>query len=145
MSTILYVEDEATVRLAMGYQLKGLGELVVATNATEAIRTINDLRSQEKRLDLAIVDLHLPAANGFNPDAGFDILTELEAAFPKTPSIILTIRNDQEAWKLAKKHFSVRFVFTKPAASDALIVAARTCLPDCEWPIFIGELEENQT
>jgi CheY-like chemotaxis protein len=144
MRTILFVEDEVSLRVALRYQLRGLGETVEVGNREEAFQKIDELNENGKSIDLAIIDLQLPTRNGFSPDAGFEVVQWVESRFPDASVIIVTVRNDKDAWNRAKEHPSVRYFITKPVTSDALMVAARTCLEQCRWPIFVGRLEDEQ-
>lgn len=144
MRTILFVEDEVSLRVALRFQLRGLGETVEAGNLEEALQHIDALRQDGKTLELAIVDLQLPTANGFSVDAGFDVIQRLENRFPNVSVLIVTVRNDRDAWNRAQQHPSIRYFITKPVTSDALVVAARTCLEHCKWPILVGRLEDEQ-
>jgi CheY-like chemotaxis protein len=141
MSTILFVEDEVSLRVALRFQLRGLGELLEAKDRQEALGQIQARQHGGGKIDLAIVDLQLPTPNGVDPDAGFTVVSQLGESFPDVAVIILTIRNDKAAWHEAQKHPSVRYFFTKPASSDALFVAACSCLAERPRPIFVGALE----
>lgn len=145
MGAILFVEDESSLRTALRFDLRELGDLIEAKDLPDALQKVDELLSAQKPLGLAIVDLQLPTANGIEPDAGFQVVERLLEAYSDTAVIILTIRNDRPAWPRAQQYPSVRYFFTKPASSDALLVAAKTCLKaDPSGPILMGTIEGEQ-
>ncbi len=129
MKPILILEDEVGFRLALSSQLAEFGKILEASNEEVAFDMIDDLRKEERDLGLAVVDLQLPRCDaGIDPDAGFEVIEKLQSTFPETPIIILTIRNDRDAWEQANRYPSVRYFITKPWLDTELQAAAKKCL-----------------
>jgi CheY-like chemotaxis protein len=124
---ILIVEDEVGTRLALASQLKQFGQVIAVRNAHEARRELQSI-SKGSKLELAVIDLRLPVNSGIDPDSGFQIIELLQLAFPSTPIIIVTVRNDLMAWEHCHNYPSVRYFFTKPWSSEELMAAAKDCL-----------------
>ena len=84
-STILVVDDDEAVRKGLRSVLVSEGYLVVAASqgheAVEAFR--------HHRFDLALVDMNMPRRNGWGT------ISDLRAANPQLPAIIITARPDQ--------------------------------------------------
>lgn len=140
MATLI-IEDEISLLLSMLKQLEQFGEISFAKNFGEASKIIQGL----SRLDLAVVDLQLPGPSGMDPDAGFKIIDKIYNLFPDTPIIIMTIRNDQASWELAKRFSSVRYYYTKPWHSEVLKKDAQACLNGLATEITLrGVIEEVQ-
>lgn len=143
--SILVVEDEVGNRMALVSQLESLSDEVIpvknAAQAYEAIQAISD--SEEATLDLAVIDLRLPGQNGIDADAGFQIIERLQQTSPNAPIIVVTVRNDREAWESTQQYPSVHYFFTKPWMSKQLKEAARDCLQGTAKGLrFMGEEEE---
>ena len=111
LKRVLVVDDKATGRELVRAILEQNGHLVYeAGNGIEAIR-----RARELRPHLIVLDLHMPALDGF------DVLKELRADgdFSATPILALTasaMRGDRE---LALAAGFTGYV-AKPVAVDAL-------------------------
>ena len=83
-ANILVVEDDKAIAMGLSYSLSGEGyEVTVCHDAASALQEI-----QERRFDLAILDVSLPDGNGY------DICRALKAG-PDTPVIFLTVYNEE--------------------------------------------------
>lgn len=141
MPEIIIVEDENTILMALNMQLKSIGTLQAYRNAREAKSRIKKSLTNSQ-IDLAIIDLQHPRGGTVDPDAGFAVIAELERNTPSTPIIILSIRNDHEAWEKASNYKSVRYFFTKPWDAIFLRKAARKCLAGkANGLVLVGTIE----
>jgi DNA-binding NarL/FixJ family response regulator len=78
---------------------------------------------------VAVVDLGLPDRQGtVDPDAGLRVLDALARRAPKTPVVILTIRNDRSGFEACRKLPFLWYFFTKPWDSTQLKSAVGGCL-----------------
>jgi DNA-binding NtrC family response regulator len=99
MSAILIVEDDASFRRVLEYQLTAAGyETTVAENGKQALELFSKGRYQT-----VITDLNLPEI------AGEEVLRQIKQQSPDTPVIILTafggIQSALQAMKLGAFHF----------------------------------------
>ncbi len=84
---LLLADDHEMVRIAMRYALDGLAESIVwfeAENATQVHATL----ARENGIDLAIVDLNMPGANGI------EWIRSLRAAHPMLPLLVISGTED---------------------------------------------------
>ncbi|PYT77370.1 MAG: DNA-binding response regulator [Acidobacteria bacterium] len=82
--SILLVEDEAALRATLGDRLRGEGYVVdTAVDGIEAVE-----KAANQPFDLIILDLMLPARNGF------DVCRDIRQAGMATPILILTARDE---------------------------------------------------
>ena len=124
---ILIVEDEFVKRLVLREQLHRFGVVQEAKCEEKATEKIEKLHREGQPPCVAVVDLRLPAPGGIDPDAGFRVIEHLKTEFPKTPVIVLTVRNDRDGWEKAGKLTNVRYFFTKPWNSEELKKAVKVC------------------
>ena len=80
---LLLADDHEMVRLAMRYALASLSESIVWREASDAeqVRAILDVDSE---LDLAIVDLLMPGADGI------EWIRSLRTKYPSLPLLVIT-------------------------------------------------------
>lgn len=132
MYRIIVLEDQPTIRLALEYQLKKVfldsrheePQIVLCPTLDVFERTI----ARDRSFGLAVIDLGLPVSGGFDVDAGFGAVDEMESSEPPIPSIILTVRNDKRAFDRAGEYSCARYFITKPWDHKRLIAAAEACL-----------------
>lgn len=105
MKTILAIEDEVGLRMAIEGQLSRRGEVQVisARSKEEALEIIRKRSRSGEAIDAAVVDVRLVSKDGVDQDAGFRAVALLAKDFPDTPVVVLTVRNDREAWNQAEK------------------------------------------
>ncbi len=116
---ILIVEDDADLRRGLQIRLKSNGyTIAIAADAVAAIAT-----AQRERPDLVLLDLGLPAGDGFL------VMERLQAMLPlaDVPVIVLTGRapegNLERARQLGAKAF-----LQKPVDNDMLAAAVKMAL-----------------
>jgi two-component system NtrC family response regulator len=112
MGTILIVEDDASFRRVLEYQLTEAGyETTIAESGERALELFS-----EHRYQVVLTDLNLPKLSGE------EVLKQIKQQSPDTPVIILTafasIESAVEAMKLGAFHY-----LTKPVNSDELLLA----------------------
>ena len=111
MGTILIVEDDASFRRVLEYQLTEAGyETTIAESGERALELFS-----EHRYQVVLTDLNLPKLSGE------EVLKQIKQQSPDTPVIILTafasIESAVEAMKLGAFHY-----LTKPVNSDELLL-----------------------
>ena len=114
MSSILLIEDDKTIRLALGFTLTNAGyELTVATDGAEGLevaRTTNP--------DLILLDVMLPKLSGL------EVARLLRNDGNKVPIIMLTAL-DQETDKVAGLDAGADDYVTKPFSTAELLARIR--------------------
>jgi len=116
---ILVVDDDPDLVRAMRLRLRANHyEIATATDGYAAIAT-----AQKERPDLIVLDLGLPAGDGFK------VLERLQASdvLSGIPVIVLSARDPQNNERRALKAGASAF-FQKPADNDELLNAIRTSL-----------------
>jgi len=114
MERILIVEDDPSIAKGLGVRLKASGyEVTIATDALTALSA-----ARQTQPDLALLDISLPAGNGFTvAQRIFDLMPTT------TPVIFLTASKEsglrQEAARLGAAFFE------KPYDADQLLAAIR--------------------
>lgn len=117
---ILVVDDDADLVRALRLRLRSKNyDIVTAGDGYSAIAT-----AQKERPDLIVLDLGLPAGDGFV------VLERLQKsdALPAVPVIVLSARDPQTAEEQALKAGAAAF-FQKPADNDELLNVIRVSLP----------------
>jgi len=108
---ILLVDDDESVRLALGRFLDGKGYAHVDADGVAAVREL--LRGQS--VDAAVVDFSLPDGDGL------DVLRTLKAQDPSLPVLLLTGHGTIDLAVKAIKEGAEQFL-TKPVELPALLV-----------------------
>lgn len=117
---ILVVDDDADLVRALRLRLRSKNyEIVTAGDGYSAIAT-----AQKERPDLIVLDLGLPAGDGFV------VLERLQKsdALSAVPVIVLSARDPQTTEERALKAGAAAF-FQKPADNDELLNVIRVSLP----------------
>jgi DNA-binding response OmpR family regulator len=121
---IMVVDDDPVLRQALHLRLRANHyEIVSACDGYSALAL-----AQKERPDLILLDLGLPAGDGFT------VLHHLHE-FPSLamiPVVVLTARDAQATEELALKAGAVAF-FQKPADNEELLGVIRLCLQH-GWP-----------
>ena len=116
---ILIVDDDADLRLGLSVRLRaGKYAVVFAADGTGAV-----MMAQRERPDLILLDLGLPAGDGF-------LVLERLQAIPRLasiPVIVITARDAEEARDRALILGAVAFL-QKPVDNAALFTAMRVAL-----------------
>lgn len=117
--TILIVEDDDDLRLAMGIRLKSAGyKIVEAADGVTAMSV-----AQRERPDLVLLDLGLPAGDGFL------VLERMKSLVPLAaiPVIVLSARDPAMNRENARRAGALAF-FQKPVENRTLLAAVRAAL-----------------
>lgn len=118
-NTILLVEDDQSISLALQIRLKAVGyHVILAAGFEQAIDLF-----MANNVDLAIIDVNLPDGNGI------DLLVRLKELKPREaiPTIIMTASNAQGIGEKAISKGAVHFL-SKPFRSAELIQVMNTAL-----------------
>ena len=118
---ILIVDDDADIRLGLSVRLRASKYTTVfATDGVEAIAA-----AQRERPDLILLDLGLPAGDGF-------LVLERMGAIPRLagiPIIVLTAR-DAASSEAKALGLGARQFFQKPVDNDKMMLAIAEALKD---------------
>jgi DNA-binding NtrC family response regulator len=108
---ILFVDDEASIRLTLPRVLANLGFDVTS------VGTVNDALAeiQSAQFDILLSDLNLPQSN-----AGFTVIEEMRKTQPRCINFILTGYPADESFQRANGH-DVAHYFTKPVEIEEMI------------------------
>lgn len=117
---VLVVDDSGTIRRVVCASLRLLEgvEVVEASNGFEALRLL-----REQKIDLAIVDIHMPEMSGLQL-LGF---MKSDPSLSSIPVIILTTERSEEDRKRGMKLGANRYL-TKPFKPRALMEVVRELL-----------------
>ena len=116
---ILVIEDDPVARADLHARLQANAyKVALAADAASAVTTVN-----RERPDLILLDLGLPAGDGFL------VLERLRKLAPLAaiPVLVVTGRTDPETRKRVTA-MGVGAVLTKPVATEALLAAIHTAL-----------------
>ena len=118
MKKILIVEDDPQIGKALAIRLKHCGyEVTVAPDALSGVEM-----ALKERPDLALLDISLPAGNGFT------VAERIQTLLPKeTPMIFLTASKQPGLREKAMQMGAAAF-FQKPYEADALVAAIQLAL-----------------
>jgi DNA-binding NarL/FixJ family response regulator len=120
MTKILIVEDHALVREAMAQRLACLEPELVCLESAGADEALALLEAHGD-VDLAIVDLMLPGANGFS------LLGVLAKRYPDLPAIVVSAMDDDASVRRALSAGASGFV-SKASSGEVLALAVREVL-----------------
>ena len=120
MSRILIVEDDVDSRMGLSVRLRASGfDVVLAADAASAISI-----ARQQQPDLVVLDLGLPAGDGFLVMERLRGLAETR----EIPIIVLTGRDPTVHEARARAAGAVAF-FQKPADNTVLVATIREYLP----------------
>lgn len=77
--TVLYVEDEETIRVNVGTCLNYIFNIIIAEDGKEGIN-----KFKNNNIDLVITDINMPQKNGIT------MIEEIKKISPNTPCILTT-------------------------------------------------------
>ncbi len=122
---IMIVDDDPALRQALNLRLRANSyETVAACDGYSALAL-----AQKEHPDLILLDLGLPAGDGFA------VMRHLQQfpALAAIPVVVLTARDPQANEKRTLESGAVAF-FQKPADNDELLEVIRVCLKaGCAW------------
>ena len=117
MATILIVEDDASFRRVLEYQLSEAGyETTVAEDGKKALELFSKHRHQ-----VVLTDLNLPELGGE------EVLRQIKQQSPDTPVIILTAFASTESERQARELQVFRYL-TKPLNGKELLLTVSDAL-----------------
>ena len=120
---ILIVDDDKDLVRGLNFRLRAYGyEMVIATDGYSAINV-----AQKEKPDLIILDIGLPAGDGFT------VMERLgnHPSLALIPVIVLTARDIQVNKERALQDGAVTF-FQKPADNEALLAAIQNALGESD-------------
>jgi CheY-like chemotaxis protein len=118
-STILLVEDDASVRASMSLYFRSLGYSIVSAASLDETLAVVD---KSPRLDLLITDYHLP-----NGKTGFDVINCVRKALGESLPVIM-LSGDTSAEIEDRSHeVDVRFM-SKPIVPESLVAQVQELL-----------------
>jgi DNA-binding NtrC family response regulator len=131
MPTILIVEDDASFRRVLEYQLTEAGyKTTVAENGKQALELFTGHRHQ-----VVLTDLNLPEISGE------EVLKHIKQQSPETPVIILTAFGSIESAVQAIKLGASQYL-TKPVNEDVLLLTIENALKLANLPPNKRNFEE---
>jgi DNA-binding response OmpR family regulator len=117
-SKILVVEDDQDIRQLLHLQLTGAGyETAFARDAATAVAA-----ARKERADLILLDIGLPAGDGFVVMERMRSLPDLEM----TPVIVITARDRREGERAVE--LGAKAYLQKPFEADELLAEIRRAL-----------------
>ncbi len=118
MASILVVEDDAMMRLAVWKMLESVGHKVdVASNGQEAIRVF-----EAHRQTLVITDLFMPGRDGF------DTIKAVHAVDAAVPILVISAWAEGPDYLTMARKLGARAVLRKPFQPPELLAAVEACL-----------------
>lgn len=118
MKKILIVEDDQNIARALAIRLKHAGyEVTVAPDAITAVEV-----GLQKLPDLALVDISLPAGNGFT------VAERLQSLLPTATPLIFLTASKQPGLREKAKELGAAAFLTKPYDTDNLLGAIQLAL-----------------
>ena len=128
MATILVVEDDAIMRLAVQKMLESAGHKVdIASNGQEAMRAF-----EAHRQTLVITDLFMPGRDGF------DTIKAVHAVDAAVPILVISAWKDGPDYPTMARKLGARAVLRKPFQPPELLAAVEACLGDASAPGVAG-------
>jgi DNA-binding response OmpR family regulator len=116
---ILVVEDDSDLRRALTIRLRASGyQIVTAEDGIGAVDT-----ARKEKPDLVLLDLSLPAGNGFAVLGQFNNLSDL----CETPVVVLTGRDPRVAEPTARC-YGISAFLRKPVDNDVLLATIAEAL-----------------
>jgi len=124
MATILVVEDDAIMRLAVQKMLECAGHKVdVASNGQEAMQAF-----EAHRQTLVITDLFMPGRDGF------DTIKAVLAVDAAAPILVISAWAEGPDYPGMARKLGARAVLRKPFQPPELLAAVEACLGDTAAP-----------
>ncbi len=115
---ILLVEDDQNISRALSIRLKHRGyETTVAPDATTAVETAVKFQP-----DLALLDISLPAGNGFT------VAERIQALLPKATPLIFLTASKQPGLRAKAQELGAQAFFQKPYEAEDVLEAVQLAL-----------------
>ena len=127
--TILFVEDDAILRLLLSRVLRKLGAQVLeAPNGTKAVRLA---KARDEPIDLLVTDVMMPTMDDF------ELADQFASTHPETRVLLVTGYADESEFVRRGLQKSGCSYLLKPFTQDALIrrVTDELSYPPCVVPI----------
>jgi len=131
--TILLVDDEQDVLFSYSLMFRSAGfSSVLSESDSRAVRAL----LEKQPVDLAVLDLQMPYLGGY------ELLTQIRAAYPHLPVIIVTAANELEMAVTCMKAGAVDY-FVKPVEKGRLIASAQRALEARELRDEVASLKQQ--
>ncbi|MEW6364625.1 MAG: response regulator [Acidobacteriota bacterium] len=135
---VLVAEDEPHCRFGISVVLRGAGyEVIEAGDGDEALMTISRSKSEQKPLDLLILDIQMPRLDGFG------VLDELARRGIAIPTLIITGHGDRQTLVELLRRGCADYV-DKPFAPDDLLDAVKRAVNKAEQVSHEAKAEIEQ-
>jgi CheY-like chemotaxis protein len=125
MKTILIVEDDKNIALALGIRLKAMGYTVAS--AGDAVTAVMQARKAEP--DVVLLDIGLPGGDGFVVAERLKQLSQTAA----TPVIFITASKQAGLRERAKQLGAVRFLEKPFKATEIADAIESALIPADDW------------
>jgi DNA-binding response OmpR family regulator len=132
MKSVLVVEDDKSIALALGIRLKAMGYTVVS--ASDAVTAVSQARKYEP--DVAILDIGLPGGDGFVVAERLQNLSQTAA----TPLIFITASKQSGLKERAKQMGAVCFIEKPFAATELADAIEMALMPSDDWGMVSGDI-----
>jgi len=130
MKSILLVEDDQKLALAISIRLKSMGHTVVAAN--DAVTAVTQAKKTQP--DVIVLDVNLPGGDGFKVASRLSVLADTSAI----PVIFITASKQPGLQKRADDAGAVAFL-EKPFSAAKLADAIEKCsLQSCSLTEQLG-------
>ena len=114
--TILYVEDEVSIRSSVENCLKSIFNMVSAQNGQEALE-----KFKSNNIDLIVTDINMPVKNGIS------MMEEIREISPKMPIIVTSAYDEEENMKKVL-NLNVHKYLSKPFDMKELVMNIMSAL-----------------
>lgn len=140
---VLFLEDEPTIREVLKEYMIMSGYQVTETdNGDDAIQLLNETAQSTEHFDIAVLDIMVPGASGF------DVLNHIKQHSPQMATIMLTALEDDQSQLHAFNLYADDYVI-KPVSPIILLKRMETILrrirtSDTNDSITIRTAQKNQ-
>jgi DNA-binding response OmpR family regulator len=118
MKKILIVEDDQNIAVALAIRLKSAGyEVTVASDAMRGVAAALKIQP-----DLALLDISMPAGNGFSVAEG------IQSLIPTATPVIFLTASKQPGLRQRAEELGAAGFFEKPYEAEVLLTAIRRAL-----------------
>lgn len=114
---VAIVDDDESMRLAVGGLLKAVGLRALAFESAEEFLQSGEL----PHVACLIADIHLPGMSGL------ELQSHLNAQHRRMPTVFITADGDRDMWRQASKAGAAGFL-TKPFDEEVLLENIRSAL-----------------
>jgi two-component system invasion response regulator UvrY len=116
MIKVLLADDHSIVRAGLRRLVEESGVMAVIAEAADGREAIR--KAQEKRPDVAVIDLTMPGLDGL------EVISQLKLCCPSLPILVLTM-HEEEQFVVRSLEAGARGYITKQSAPEQLVRAIR--------------------